>query len=253
MPGRRSGYEPTRGTGSAGGSPDWRQTRSSGGRLSGRCSGRWSDVSSTAWRRCGRRCARKMRRHRFSRRWTGSTCPCGERWTSEPGPGPELSRSRSASRTPRSSASTSPRRCSRRLDGWRPASSSSRETRRRCPSATPSSTSSPTLNMIPFLDETARVLRPGGWTIYAFSAGAADADLRRAGAPPPRARAARVHGLCGNYGWARQRRPCPPRARGLTSSALRRSWRGRTGPDVSFCPARLAAQRRGSSVGRAHG
>jgi ubiquinone/menaquinone biosynthesis C-methylase UbiE len=27
-------------------------------------------------------------------------------------------------------------------------------------------------NMIPFLDETARVLRPGGWTIYAFSAGA---------------------------------------------------------------------------------
>ena len=26
-------------------------------------------------------------------------------------------------------------------------------------------------NMIPFLDETARVLRPGGWTIYAFSAG----------------------------------------------------------------------------------
>jgi len=27
-------------------------------------------------------------------------------------------------------------------------------------------------NMIPFLDETARVLRPGGWTVYAFSAGA---------------------------------------------------------------------------------
>lgn len=27
------------------------------------------------------------------------------------------------------------------------------------------------LNMIPFLDETARVLRPGGWTVYAFSAG----------------------------------------------------------------------------------
>jgi ubiquinone/menaquinone biosynthesis C-methylase UbiE len=27
-------------------------------------------------------------------------------------------------------------------------------------------------NMIPFLDETARVLRPGGWTIYAFSSGA---------------------------------------------------------------------------------
>jgi SAM-dependent methyltransferase len=26
-------------------------------------------------------------------------------------------------------------------------------------------------NMIPFLDETARVLRPGGWTLYAFSAG----------------------------------------------------------------------------------
>jgi ubiquinone/menaquinone biosynthesis C-methylase UbiE len=26
-------------------------------------------------------------------------------------------------------------------------------------------------NMIPFLDETARVLRPGGWTVYAFSAG----------------------------------------------------------------------------------
>jgi ubiquinone/menaquinone biosynthesis C-methylase UbiE len=27
-------------------------------------------------------------------------------------------------------------------------------------------------NMIPFLDETARILRPGGWTVYAFSAGA---------------------------------------------------------------------------------
>ena len=27
------------------------------------------------------------------------------------------------------------------------------------------------VNMIPFLDETARVLRPGGWTVYAFSAG----------------------------------------------------------------------------------
>jgi ubiquinone/menaquinone biosynthesis C-methylase UbiE len=27
-------------------------------------------------------------------------------------------------------------------------------------------------NMIPFLDETARVLRPGGWAIYAFSSGA---------------------------------------------------------------------------------
>lgn len=27
-------------------------------------------------------------------------------------------------------------------------------------------------NMIPFLDETARVLRPGGWTVHAFSAGA---------------------------------------------------------------------------------
>ena len=26
-------------------------------------------------------------------------------------------------------------------------------------------------NMIPFLDETARVLRPGGWTLYAFSSG----------------------------------------------------------------------------------
>jgi ubiquinone/menaquinone biosynthesis C-methylase UbiE len=26
-------------------------------------------------------------------------------------------------------------------------------------------------NMIPFLDEVARVLRPGGWTIFAFSAG----------------------------------------------------------------------------------
>ena len=26
-------------------------------------------------------------------------------------------------------------------------------------------------NMIPFLDETARVLRPGGWTVHAFSAG----------------------------------------------------------------------------------
>ena len=26
-------------------------------------------------------------------------------------------------------------------------------------------------NMIPFPDETARVLRPGGWTLYAFSAG----------------------------------------------------------------------------------
>jgi ubiquinone/menaquinone biosynthesis C-methylase UbiE len=26
-------------------------------------------------------------------------------------------------------------------------------------------------NMIPFLDEVARVLRPGGWTVYAFSAG----------------------------------------------------------------------------------
>jgi ubiquinone/menaquinone biosynthesis C-methylase UbiE len=26
-------------------------------------------------------------------------------------------------------------------------------------------------NMIPFLDEVARVLRPGGWTLYAFSAG----------------------------------------------------------------------------------
>jgi SAM-dependent methyltransferase len=27
-------------------------------------------------------------------------------------------------------------------------------------------------NMIPFLDETARVLRPGGWTVFAFSSGA---------------------------------------------------------------------------------
>ena len=27
------------------------------------------------------------------------------------------------------------------------------------------------LNMIPFLDETARVRRPGGWTVYAFSGG----------------------------------------------------------------------------------
>jgi ubiquinone/menaquinone biosynthesis C-methylase UbiE len=27
-------------------------------------------------------------------------------------------------------------------------------------------------NMIPFLDETARILRPGGWAVYAFSAGA---------------------------------------------------------------------------------
>jgi ubiquinone/menaquinone biosynthesis C-methylase UbiE len=27
-------------------------------------------------------------------------------------------------------------------------------------------------NMIPFLDETARVLRPGGWAIYAYSSGA---------------------------------------------------------------------------------
>jgi ubiquinone/menaquinone biosynthesis C-methylase UbiE len=27
-------------------------------------------------------------------------------------------------------------------------------------------------NMIPFLEETARVLRPGGWTVYAFSGGA---------------------------------------------------------------------------------
>ena len=27
-------------------------------------------------------------------------------------------------------------------------------------------------NMIPFLDETARILRPGGWTVYAFSSGA---------------------------------------------------------------------------------
>jgi ubiquinone/menaquinone biosynthesis C-methylase UbiE len=27
-------------------------------------------------------------------------------------------------------------------------------------------------NMIPFLDETARVLRPGGWTLFAFSSGA---------------------------------------------------------------------------------
>lgn len=27
-------------------------------------------------------------------------------------------------------------------------------------------------NMIPFLDEVARVLKPGGWTLYAFSAGA---------------------------------------------------------------------------------
>jgi ubiquinone/menaquinone biosynthesis C-methylase UbiE len=27
-------------------------------------------------------------------------------------------------------------------------------------------------NMIPFVDETARVLRPGGWTIYSFSSGA---------------------------------------------------------------------------------
>jgi SAM-dependent methyltransferase len=26
-------------------------------------------------------------------------------------------------------------------------------------------------NMIPFLDETARILRPGGWTVYAFSSG----------------------------------------------------------------------------------
>jgi ubiquinone/menaquinone biosynthesis C-methylase UbiE len=26
-------------------------------------------------------------------------------------------------------------------------------------------------NMIPFLDETARVLRPGGWVVYAFSSG----------------------------------------------------------------------------------
>jgi ubiquinone/menaquinone biosynthesis C-methylase UbiE len=27
-------------------------------------------------------------------------------------------------------------------------------------------------NMIPFLDETARVLRPGGWTVFAFASGA---------------------------------------------------------------------------------
>ena len=27
-------------------------------------------------------------------------------------------------------------------------------------------------NMIPFLEETARILRPGGWTVYAFSSGA---------------------------------------------------------------------------------
>lgn len=27
-------------------------------------------------------------------------------------------------------------------------------------------------NMIPFLDETARILRPGGWAVYAFSSGA---------------------------------------------------------------------------------
>jgi ubiquinone/menaquinone biosynthesis C-methylase UbiE len=27
-------------------------------------------------------------------------------------------------------------------------------------------------NMIPFVDEVARVLRPGGWTLFAFSAGA---------------------------------------------------------------------------------
>jgi ubiquinone/menaquinone biosynthesis C-methylase UbiE len=27
-------------------------------------------------------------------------------------------------------------------------------------------------NMIPFLDETTRVLRPGGWTVFAFSSGA---------------------------------------------------------------------------------
>jgi hypothetical protein len=26
--------------------------------------------------------------------------------------------------------------------------------------------------MIPFLDQTARVLRPGGWTLFAFSSGA---------------------------------------------------------------------------------
>jgi ubiquinone/menaquinone biosynthesis C-methylase UbiE len=40
-------------------------------------------------------------------------------------------------------------------------------------------------NMIPFLDETARVLRPGGWTVFSFSAGpetpiyVAPARLRR--------------------------------------------------------------------------
>ena len=46
-------------------------------------------------------------------------------------------------------------------------------------------------NMIPFFDELARVVRPGGHVVFAFSLGDADADLRRARPAPRGSSAAR--------------------------------------------------------------
>ena len=64
-------------------------------------------------------------------------------------------------------------------------------------------------NMIPFFDELDRVVAPGGWVVFGWSVGSADADLRAAGGAEPRARGPRLHGFVGNCGGERHRVRCP--------------------------------------------
>ena len=70
-------------------------------------------------------------------------------------------------------------------------------------------------NMIPFFDELARVLTPGGWVLFSFSAGpetpiwVAPERLRS------RALAPRFRGFCGFPGRGGHRAPCPQAGPGL--------------------------------------
>ena len=98
-------------------------------------------------------------------------------------------------------------------------------------------------NMIPFFDELDRVIRPGGLVAIAFSMG----DRTPIWVPLPTVRAGSSNAALPTL------RTSPPAAglallarkdeRGVRFGAQRRSRRGSTGPDVSFCAATLATRR----------
>ena len=234
-----------------------RAGRGSGAASAARCACQFDRLAPELGRGCGgpTRLRRSRRALRLVARAAGA---CS---TSERAPAPPPSRSRGASRRPRSSASTWRRRMLAKARANTPPELAGRvrfepaDARARCRSRTAPFDLVVLANMIPFFDELARVVAPGGCVVFAFSAGPETPIW----VPPERLR--RELGARGFAEFAdfqprrRHGAACPEGRPGLAWLTQGRSRRGSTGPDVLFSRRRgyTGRPRRGSSVGRAHG